>query len=125
MQLVQRLVRRFNDGDIADLASLYTSDAVNHQVVMEPLNGREAIRQMFEIEFGRASMTCIVENVFKDGEWAILEWRDPTGLRGCGVFHVRNDQIVFQRGSFDQISFFWQPSICLTQTSICAQQRAP
>src|SRR3546814_10639304 len=53
-QLVQEWVRRFNDGDIAGLASLYTSDAVNHQVVMEPLNGREAIRQMFEIEFGRA-----------------------------------------------------------------------
>src|SRR3546814_4591653 len=75
---------------------------------MEPLNGREAIRQMFEIEFGRASMTCIVENVFEDGEWAILEWRDPTGLRGCGFFHVRNDQIIFQRGYFDQLSFFRQ-----------------
>src|SRR3546814_19210244 len=89
---------------------------------MEPLNGREAIRQMFEIEFGRASMTCIVENVFEDGEWAILEWRDPTGLRGCGFFHVRNDQIIFQRGYFDQLSFFRQQGIAVPTTYFGAYQ---
>ena len=31
-------------------------------------------------------MTAIVENIFEDGSWAILEWRDPLGLRGCGFF---------------------------------------
>lgn len=105
-QLVREWVSRFNAADIAGLAALYAADAVNHQVVMEPLRGREAIRRMFEVEFARAEMTCVVENVFEDGEWAILEWSDPNGLRGCGFFHVRDDQIVFQRGYFDQLSFF-------------------
>lgn len=105
-QLVREWVSRFNAGDIAGLAALYAPDAVNHQVVMEPLHGRDAIRRMFEIEFGRAEMTCVVENIFEDGEWAILEWSDPNGLRGCGFFHVRDDRIVFQRGYFDQLSFF-------------------
>lgn len=105
-QLVQEWVSRFNAGDIAGLAALYAPDAVNHQVVMTPLHGRDAIRRMFEIEFGRAEMTCLVENLFEDGEWAILEWRDPNGLRGCGFFQVRDGQIVFQRGYFDQLSFF-------------------
>ena len=105
-QLVQEWVRRFNDGDIEGLASLYAIDATNHQVVMDPLHGRAAIRRMFEVEFGRATMTCIVENLFEDGEWAILEWSDPNGLRGCGFFRVRDDQIIFQRGYFDQLSFF-------------------
>lgn len=105
-QLVQEWVRRFNEADVEGLASLYASDAINHQVVMDPLHGRAAIRKMFEIEFGRAKMTCLVQNVFEDGEWAILEWTDPSGLRGCGFFHVRNDQIIFQRGYFDQLSFF-------------------
>lgn len=105
-QLVQEWVHRFNDGDIAGLASLYATDATNHQVVTDPLYGREAIRHMFEVEFDRATMTCIIENIFEDGEWAILEWRDPNGLRGCGFFHVLNDQIIFQRGYFDQLSFF-------------------
>ena len=50
-------------------------------------------------------MVCIIENIFQDGEWAILEWWDPLGLRGCGVFHVVADKIVFQRGYWDKLSF--------------------
>ena len=105
-QLVQEWVARFNAADIDGLASLYAADAINHQVVMQPMRGREAIRDMFRTEFARATMTCIVENLFEDGEWAMLEWSDPNGLRGCGFFQVRNDAIVFQRGYFDQLSFF-------------------
>lgn len=105
-QLVHEWVSRFNNADVDGLSSLYSVDAINHQVVMEPLLGREAIRQMFRTEFGRAEMTCIVENIFEDGEWAILEWSDPNGLRGCGFFHVRGGDIIFQRGYFDQLSFF-------------------
>ena len=105
-QLVQIWVERFNNADIVGMAALYAIDAINHQVVTEPLHGREAIHNMFATEFGRAKMTCIVENLFESGEWAILEWRDPNGLRGCGLFQVQNDFIVFQRGYFDQLSFF-------------------
>ena len=105
-QVVERWVELFNQGDVDGLAALYALDATNHQVVTDPLHGREAIRQLFAVEFGRATMTCIPENIFESGEWAILEWRDPNGLRGCGFFHVRDDQIVFQRGYFDQLSFF-------------------
>ena len=119
-QLVQEWVRRFNSGDIDGLASLYAADAINHQVVMDPLHGRAAIRQMFEIEFGRATMVCIVENVFEDGEWAILEWSDPKGLRGCGFFQIKNDQIVFQRGYFDQLSFFRQQGIKVPESYLGA-----
>jgi limonene-1,2-epoxide hydrolase len=109
--LVTEWVARFNAADVDGLAALYAEDAVNHQVVTEPLHGRAAIRRLFEIEFGRAEMVCIVENLFEDGEWAIMEWRDPLGLRGCGFFQVRNGQIVFQRGYFDQLSFFRQQGL--------------
>ncbi|MFT3807989.1 nuclear transport factor 2 family protein [Arenimonas sp.] len=119
-QLVQEWVRRFNDADIDGLESLYAVDAVNHQVVTDPLHGRAAIRRMFDIEFGRAKMTCIPENLFEDGEWAILEWRDPAGLRGCGFFRVQNDQIVFQRGYFDQLSFFRQQGIAVPESYLGA-----
>lgn len=43
-----------------------------------------------------AEMVCIAGNIFTDGDWAILEQRDPNGLRGCGVF---------QRGYWDKLSF--------------------
>lgn len=123
-ELVQEWVRRFNEGDVDGLASLYVTDAINHQVVMEPLHGREAIRHMFEVEFGRASMTCIVENIFEDGEWAILEWRDPHGLRGCGFFQVRHDHILFQRGYFDQLSFFRHQGIPVPESYLGAARVA-
>lgn len=110
-ELVTEWIRRFNAADVDGLAALYAEDAVNHQVVAEPLHGRAAIRRMFEIEFGRATMTCLRENLFEDGEWAILEWRDPLGLRGCGFFHVVDGRIVFQRGYFDQLSFFRQQGL--------------
>lgn len=109
--LVEEWVRRFNRADVEGLAALYADDAVNHQVVMEPLCGREAIRRMFATEFARAEMVCLAENLFAEGEWAILEWRDPKGLRGCGFFHVRAGAIVFQRGYFDQLSFFRQQGL--------------
>jgi hypothetical protein len=50
-------------------------------------------------------MVCIVENIFEDGQWAILEWRDPLGLRGCGFFRIEEDKIAFQRGYWDRLSF--------------------
>ncbi len=105
-QLVEQWIDRFNAGDIDGMAALYAEDAINHQVVTTPLHGRAAIRRMFEIEFGRATMVCVRENLFECGDWAILEWSDPLGLRGCGFFQVRDDRIVFQRGYFDQLSFF-------------------
>ena len=105
VQLIENWVSAFNRGDADELATFYAEDAVNHQVVTEPVYGRDAIRDMFAKEFGRANMVCQIENLFQDGDWAILEWSDPLGLRGCGFFHIKNDEIVFQRGYFDQLTF--------------------
>lgn len=104
-QVVEEWVRRFNAADVAGLAALYHEDAVNHQVVQEPVRGRAAIRAMFEREFAAAEMSCIVEAIHEAGEVAALEWRDPLGLRGCGFFTVREGRIAFQRGYWDRLSF--------------------
>jgi limonene-1,2-epoxide hydrolase len=104
-EVVEEWVRRFNAGDAAGLAALYHEDAVNHQVALEPVDGREAIEAMFEREFARAEMTCIPEIIHEAGDVAILEWRDPLGLRGCGFFTIRGERIAFQRGYWDKLSF--------------------
>lgn len=104
-ELVKKWVDTFNKADAEALAAFYADEAINHQVVTDPLVGKEAIRQMFATEFARAKMVCIPENIFQDGEWAMLEWRDPLGLRGCGFFHIVNDKIIFQRGYWDKLSF--------------------
>ena len=109
--VVEKWVEAFNNADVDKITSLYSEDAVNHQVANEPVNGKPAIRKMFEEELANAEMTCIVENLFEDGEWAILEWKDPLGLRGCGFFRVVNGQIVFQRGYWDKLSFLRQHNL--------------
>jgi limonene-1,2-epoxide hydrolase len=104
-QLVQAWVEAFNRADVDALASFYSDDAVNHQVAESRVQGRENIRQMFTSAFASTKMHCIVENLFEEGQWAILEWRDPSGLRGCGFFHVVDGRIAFQRGYWDKLSF--------------------
>ena len=97
-QLVHAWVEAFNRADVAALTAFYADDAVNHQGAASPVQGREAIGQMFASGFAGAKMVRIVENVFQEGEWAILEWIDPLGPRGCGFFHVVGGRIVLQRG---------------------------
>jgi limonene-1,2-epoxide hydrolase len=104
-ELVRRWVEAFNREDVDALASMYAEDAVNHQVAESAVVGREAIRRMFAEGFAAARMVCIVENLFEEGEWAILEWRDPLGLRGCGFFRIVGGRIAFQRGYWDKLSF--------------------
>lgn len=103
--LVKAWVEAFNRADAAEVAGFYAETAINHQVAEAPVEGRAAIHAMFTREFAAAEMICIPENIFEDGDWAILEWRDPKGLRGCGFFHVLNGKIAFQRGYWDKLSF--------------------
>lgn len=110
-EVLLKFIDAFNAADADALAELYDDNAVNHQVAEAPVCGKEAIRAKFKAEFARANMVCIVDNIFEDGQWAIMEWRDPLGLRGCGFFLVVNDKIVFQRGYWDKLSFLRQHSL--------------
>ncbi len=98
----------FNAADVDALASLYHEDAVNHQLAYEPIHGKAAISAMFANEFAKAKMVCIIDSIYEDGDWVILEWKDPLGLRGCGFFNITDGQIKRQRGYWDQLSFLKQ-----------------
>lgn len=110
-EVLNKWVDAFNASDVDAIVSLYHEDAINHQVANTPVEGKAAIKAMFEAEFTTAEMTCIVESIFEDGQWAILEWRDPLGLRGCGFFRVIHGKIVFQRGYWDKLSFLRQHNL--------------
>lgn len=103
----------FNKADTEAIADLYADNATNHQVANDPVIGKEAIRHMFATEFANAEMVCLPEHIFEDGDWAILEWKDPKGLRGCGFFNIEHDKIIFQRGYWDKLSFHKLHSIPL------------
>ena len=110
-ELVAAWVEAFNRADAPVLASFYAETAINHPVAESPVAGRAAILAMFEAGFASARMVCLVDNLFEDGEWAILEWRDPLGLRGCGFFHIQDGRIVFQRGYWDKLTFLRQHNL--------------
>jgi len=103
--ILKAWIDAFNNADHERISELYADNATNHQVPNHPVVGKPAICQMFADEFSKTKMTCIPENIFVDGDWAILEWKDPNGLRGCGFFQIQNNKIVFQRGYWDKLSF--------------------
>jgi steroid delta-isomerase-like uncharacterized protein len=131
LEVVQDWVAAYNRRDAQAAAELYHEDATNFQVALDgPTVGRKAILedllsffQAFPDNFTHA------ENLFEDGEWAILEWSGggtwrgevagtaPNGrsftLRGCGFFHVLDGKIRFQRGYFDKATWLAQLSIPL------------
>ena len=107
-ELVKAWLKVFNRADPDGLAQFYAENASNHQVPEQPAEGREAIRELYVRMFAQAEMIHMVENLFEDGDWAILEWRDPTGLRGSGFFQVLDGQIVLQRSYADRLSFLRQ-----------------
>lgn len=105
-QFIRNWIKTFNQADAENLAEFYHTDAINYQVPNEPVQGKEAIREMFVKEFAAADMVCIEENIFVDGEWAILEWKGPDEqMRGCGFFRIIDGKIKFQRGYWDKLSF--------------------
>lgn len=104
-EVLMQWLSAFNNADADAISELYADYATNHQVANQPVVGKKAIRAMFGLEFATAQRVCIPDNIFEDGEWAILEWYDTKGLRGCGFFHVIGGKIVFQRGYWDRLSF--------------------
>lgn len=104
-ELVTQWVAAFNAADVLALKALYAPDAVNHQMPNEKIEGREAIAVMFQQEFAQANMVCIPIQLIAEGNWVVLEWRDPNGLQGCGFFHIENGLIHTQRGYWDKLSF--------------------
>lgn len=99
-------VAAFNARDAARAAACYHDDATNSQVAAgPPVVGRANIQKDLAAFFAAFPDTVTnIENLFQDGQWAILEWSGgatwlgefaglrPNGkaftLRGCGFFHV-------------------------------------
>lgn len=52
-------------------SGFYIEDAVNYQVVQEPVEGRNAIREVFAQEFGRANGAEIVTLRLPISGWSL------------------------------------------------------
>ena len=131
-EVIQDWVAAFNQRNAHAAVQLYHEDATNFQVALgDPTVGREAILDdLLSFFHAFPDNFTDVENLFEEGEWAILEWfgggtwrgefagMSPNGrsfkLRGCGFFYITDGRIRFQRGYFDKATWFGQLDIPLT-----------
>ena len=105
-EVLREWIDCFNAADAARIVELYADDAVNHQVANDSGKGGVVRDVRQRVCGGRDSL-----HRGKYLRRAILEWKDPLGLRGCGFFHVKNDKIIFQRGYWDKLSFLKQHNL--------------
>jgi catechol 2,3-dioxygenase-like lactoylglutathione lyase family enzyme len=128
-QVLSEWVRLMNTHEPEALADLYDDNATNLQVAVgKPLVGRQAILQDFRIFFSNIPDSFTkAENMFEDGEWAILEWFGggafkTTGkifsLRGCGFFRLPVFRLT------DSCAAILLPSYLL-DTTLSARERQP
>ena len=131
-EVIQDWVAAFNQRNAHAAVQLYHEDATNFQVALgDPTVGREAILDdLLSFFHAFPDNFTDVENLFEEGEWAILEWfgggtwrgefagMSPNGrsfkLRGCGFFYITDGRIRFQRRYFDKATWFGQLGIPLT-----------
>ncbi|GEP46099.1 nuclear transport factor 2 family protein [Brevifollis gellanilyticus] len=75
-QVLTEWAAAYNACDPHALAALYHDDAESHQVALgDPVRGKAALLESF-IGFFRAFPDNFThpQNIFEDGEWAIIEW---------------------------------------------------
>jgi chromate reductase len=96
--LVEAWLEAANRGDADALVRFYAEQAVYQHVSEAPVAGRVAIAQRCAQGSAGRTQQRSVERLLEDGDWAILEWREPQGRRGCTLFEVRSSRIVSQRG---------------------------
>ena len=85
-EVVCRWVDAFNAHDAEAAANLYHDNAVNHQVANEPVEGKEAIREMFAAEFAAADMTAIVEIFLKTADYVVSKTKAYPNILSGTVF---------------------------------------
>jgi limonene-1,2-epoxide hydrolase len=108
------LVRRFCDewgkgSDVDTLASYFTDDAVYHNIPVEPVTGRDAIKATIAMfTTGVEKMEFRVRNLSSDGNVVLTERLDvfvlphaTIELPVMGTFEIDGDKIAAWRDYFD------------------------
>jgi limonene-1,2-epoxide hydrolase len=99
--------------DIDELLGYFTDDAVYHNVPIDPVVGRDAIRSVFELFVTPAeAITFEVRNVANRGDVVFTERVDRFRMGGkdielpvAGVFEVRDGRIAAWRDYFDMATW--------------------
>lgn len=110
---VQALIDGFNGNDIDAVLACFATDAIYHNIPMEPLQGHDAIRAGLAAFMGSASaIDWQVRSSAELGNKVLNERLDRFLIGGqwleipvMGTFEVENDRITHWRDYFDLATF--------------------
>ena len=114
--LVQSFCDAWSVGDLDALVEYFTDDAVYHNIPMDPLTGRDAIKTFIAgFAGGAKQINFRVNNIVADGDVVLTERVDvfelPNGkveLPVMGTFEVKDGKIAAWRDYFDMKQFMDQ-----------------
>ncbi|MGH2607865.1 MAG: limonene-1,2-epoxide hydrolase family protein [Tepidiformaceae bacterium] len=114
-EIINAFVREFDaaEPDADKLASYFTEDAVYHNIPMQPVTGREAIRATLGgMKAMMLSASWEVLHQVADGDVVMNERIDrftvngrPVDVKVMGVFELRDGKIAAWRDYFDLAGF--------------------
>jgi limonene-1,2-epoxide hydrolase len=99
--------------DVDELLGYFTEDAIYHNMPMDPVTGREAIRALLEAFVNPAeAIDFEVRHMAGDGDVVFTERVDRFNLGGrqialpvAGVFELRDGKIAAWRDYFDMATW--------------------
>ena len=109
----ERLVEEFCDAwakrDVDGILGYFTSDAVYHNIPLEPAAGVDAIRSVLEMFVPPADeIEFVIHKIMSDGDTVFTERTDRFVMNGksvalpvAGVFELRDGKIAAWRDYFD------------------------
>ena len=114
-ELVTEFCALWAEPDAEKLASYFAEDAIYHNMPMDPIRGRESIRQFIAGGFSAtyAGIDFLVHNQISNGGLVMNERTDvlrrkdgkSVHLPVTGVFEIVDDRIVAWRDYFDRATF--------------------
>ncbi|PKQ04614.1 MAG: limonene-1,2-epoxide hydrolase [Alphaproteobacteria bacterium HGW-Alphaproteobacteria-11] len=113
----EKIIRDFVDAwprlDVAEIVGYFAEDGVYHNMMLEPVKGREALTGFIGAFVANWSDTkWEILNLVSRGDTVIAERVDrmkvggkPVALPCCGVFEMENGKIKVWRDYFDLATF--------------------
>ena len=109
IELVRRFCAVWSNVNADEIAEFFTDDAVYHNIPMDPLTGRDAIKTFIAGFAGGAKQIDFrVSNIVADGDVVLTERVDVFELPVMGTFEVKDGKIAAWRDYFDIKQFMDQ-----------------
>ena len=112
--IVRDFVEAFNSNDLDRIVSFFSSDAVYHNIPVDPVQGSDAIRAVIQGYTAAASkMDWVIHQIAETLEGVVLTERTDNfqfgdrrvSLRVMGAFEIADGKISAWRDYFDMAQF--------------------